>query len=99
MLGGGHRTFPDRALVQLAVAGDDEDARVALLDLRGNRHADANRQAVAKSAGGRLDPRHFAALRVTAENRVRAAILREVRGGEEAFVGKNREQTEAAVAL
>ena len=50
-----HRGFPDRAFVALAVAHDDEHAVTPTLNASRQGHAEAQRQAVAERAGGRLD--------------------------------------------
>ena len=53
--GGEHRGLPDRALVVLAVGQQREDAEALALDPARQRHAAAERQAVAERAGGGLD--------------------------------------------
>src|SRR5581483_46262 len=99
MLAGAERRLPDRALVDLAITHDDEDAAVALLHARGERHPDADRQSVAKRAGRGLDAWNLAALRMAAEDAVDAAEGVELFGLDETLVGEQRVEREAAVAL
>ena len=68
VLAGAHRRLPDGALIDLAVAHDDEDAAVALLRARRERHADADRKPVAERAGRGLDSRDLAALGMAAQD-------------------------------
>jgi hypothetical protein len=56
-VGGVLERLPDRALGHLAVAGENPDAVRPRVDrLRGERDADADRQAEAERAGGDVDP-------------------------------------------
>src|ERR1700733_3100120 len=52
---GSHRGLPIAAFLQLAVAGDDEDAKGCVIDLAGDRNADSDRHSVAKRAGVGFD--------------------------------------------
>ena len=73
VLAGAQRRLPHRAFVDLAVAHHHEHAAVASLDARGQRHADADRQAVAERAGGGLDARNLAGFGMAAEDRIAPA--------------------------
>ena len=66
VLGGGKGAFPDRALVAFAVAQDHVDAVVPAVHARGQRHADADGQAVAQGAGGSLHAGDLVVLGVAA---------------------------------
>ena len=72
VMGGGHRGFPVRTLGQFAVAQQREHAIRRGIHLAGQRHADADRQAVAQRAGVHLDARNFAR-RMADERRLVAA--------------------------
>jgi hypothetical protein len=89
VLGRGHRRLPHRALVGLAVAHDDEDAAVALLKAGGQRHADANRQAVAERPGGRLHAGSPVALGMAAQHRSGLGLAQQLVLREEAFIGQD----------
>ena len=57
LVAGRHGRLPVAALLQLAVAGDDERAAGRAVDLGRERDADGDRQAVPERAGVRLDAR------------------------------------------
>ena len=73
----GHRGFPVAAFLQFAVAGDDEDAIVGLVDLAGDGDADGDRQAVPERPGVRLDARDVVPVGVAVERRQRLHVGRE----------------------
>ena len=99
VLAGAQRRFPHRAFVNLAVAHDHDDAGVALLDARRQRHADAVGQTMAERTGRRLDARNFRRFRMSAEDRVAAAEGVERLVGNEALFGQHDILRDAAVAL
>ena len=66
-LGGGHEGLPVRALLELAVAGQDEDPPRGAVDLGGQGVADGDGQAVPERAGAGLHPGHLGADRVAVE--------------------------------
>ena len=67
---------------------------------RCQRHADADRQAVAERTGRGLDARHLAALRVAAEDPVPGGRTSSARpSGKIALVGEHGVEREAAVPL
>ena len=51
----GHRRLPVAALLELAVAGEDEGAPSRIIHLRAQRRAHRHRQPVTERAGARLD--------------------------------------------
>ena len=55
VVGGEHHRLPDRALVALGVAHEHERAPRAARELRGERRARRDREAVAERAGGEVD--------------------------------------------
>ena len=70
--------LPHRALGHLAVAAQHPDSAVEALELLGReRHADADRQALAERAGGDIDPRQDRR-RVTLEPAAAAAVGEEL---------------------
>ena len=66
-LGGQHDRLPVRALVQLGVAGQDNDAPIGALGPQREGDADRERQAVAERTGRGLDARHQQAVGVPAQ--------------------------------
>src|SRR5262249_31457610 len=85
--------------VDLAVAHDHKDPAVATLHSRRQRHADADRKAVAERPGRGLDAGDLAVLRVPAENRALATKGGKFAYREIAFVGQDSVKGEPAVAL
>ena len=55
VMGGVHDRLPDRALVALGVAHEDEDAALRALEARRERGADAHRQPESQRAGRKID--------------------------------------------
>ena len=99
VLAGAQRRLPHRAFVDLAVAHDHDDAGVALLDARRQRHADAIGQAVTERAGRGLDAGNFRRFRMAAENGIAAAERVERLVGNETLFGEHDILGDAAVAL
>ena len=63
--------FPVRALLHLPVAGDDIGLPRRMIELGGNRHADAHGQPMPERAGVGFHPRHLGAVGVAVEARMR----------------------------
>ncbi|MGY4338306.1 hypothetical protein ACVWW3_003212 [Bradyrhizobium sp. LM2.9] len=89
----------NRALVDLAVAEQNEGAVAALAHACGKRKADTDRQAVSKCAGRRLDARHHSVFGMSAQNAVGAAEAVELRQGKEAAIGQQRIERQTPVPL
>ena len=96
---GGHRRLPIAALLQFAVAGDDEDAKVRLVDLPGDGDADGDRQAVAERAGVGLDAGDIVAVGMAVEHRHRLHVGREPIERDEAGFSERRIERAARMAL
>src|SRR5215831_14624556 len=99
MLTGAHRRFPDRALINLSVAGADEYTAVALLHSSGERHSDTDRQTVTERACRGLDAWNLTCFWVTPENGIAMTEAVERLKWNESFVGEHDIECEAAMSF
>src|SRR5215469_15650884 len=99
MLMRGECRFPDRTLIDLAVAHHDKDLCLAPLDLERDRSADADWQAVTKSTGGGFDAGNLYGLGMTAKDRIEATEAVERLERKETLIGEHHILGEASVTL
>ena len=86
IVGGGHEGLPDLALLQLAVAAEDEDTGVLAQELGAQRHAVGDGDALAQGAGGGVHAGELLGVGMALEPGVELTEGHELLPGEEALL-------------